>query len=78
MEIPRNWLSEKEACVYTTLSRGSLSEAREAGKVTFRQYGRKILYKISDLDHFIEHNSNLFKSAQDHLQTLVTKKRIKK
>ena len=62
------WLSEKEACAYTSLSPRSLHDAREDAKITFRQMGRKIIYRREDLDKFIERHSDLYKSAEDFLR----------
>ena len=68
------WLSEAKAVKYTSLSRKTLFSAREAGKITYRIMGRRILYKKSDLDAFIERNSDLIKSVEDRINDIKTKK----
>lgn len=59
------WLSERDAQIYTSLCRKTLNQARGSGKLTYRQFGRKILYTKTDLDNFINQNSQLILSNDD-------------
>jgi len=61
------WLSEKEAVAYTSLSRNTLLENRNNGRITYRTYGRKIIYKSTDLDKFIEKNTELILSSEEYI-----------
>lgn len=64
------WFSEEEAEIYTSLSRSTLLECRNKGKITYRTHGRKIIYKKDDLDKFIEKHTSLVKSVEDRLKQL--------
>lgn len=68
------WFSEKEAVIYTSLSRATLLQLRNEGKVTYRTFGRKIVYKNTDLDSCIERNTDLFLSAEDCFKNYKHKK----
>jgi excisionase family DNA binding protein len=48
------WLSEKEACEYTSLSRETIRKDRDSGKIKYRTKGSKLIYHVSDLDNYIE------------------------
>jgi excisionase family DNA binding protein len=74
--IEKIWLSETEAASYTSLSRSTINKERFAGKITYREYGRKIIYNRADLDKFIERNTELIKSTEDHLKSVKHKNRI--
>ena len=65
--VDKVWLSEKEAVFYTSLSRTTLQECRDQGKITHRMYGRKVIYNRVDLDNFIEKNTELIKSTDDRM-----------
>lgn len=67
--VPKIWLSEKEAIVYSSLSRETLRVAREQSQITYRLFGRKVIYKTSDIDNFIERNTQLYKSTSDHFKS---------
>jgi hypothetical protein len=69
MEIKteKMWFSEKEAAEYTSFCRSVIGRDRLAGKITYRTYGRKIIYNRDDLDKFIERNTQLIKSVEDHM-----------
>lgn len=73
--VDKIWMSEKEACDYTSFCRRSLQEFREAGKLTYRTYGRKIIYNRGDLDKFIERNTDLIKSVEDRMKDVKHKTR---
>lgn len=74
--VDKIWLSEIEAADYTSLSRATLQECRIAGKITYRTYGRKVIYNRSDLDKFIESNTELIKSVDDRLRDVKHKNRV--
>ncbi len=62
----KTWLDENEACIYTTLCRQDLYDARMNGKIPFRRYGpRRIIYKRVDLDKLIEKHSEYMKSFDE-------------
>jgi excisionase family DNA binding protein len=67
MAVEKKWMSEDEAASYTSLSRSSLAKCRTEGKITYREYGRKIIYNREDLDRFIERHAPLTKSTEDRL-----------
>lgn len=67
--VDKIWMSEKEAVVYTSLSRTTLQESRDKGKITHRLFGKKIIYNRIDLDNFIERNTDLIKSTDDRMQS---------
>ncbi|WP_101690689.1 helix-turn-helix domain-containing protein [Dysgonomonas massiliensis] len=51
------WLSERKAVEYTSLSRETLRQARNGGRLTFYQFGKKVLYQKEDLDNYIRSSS---------------------
>lgn len=59
------WYSEKEAEFYTTFGRDMLYQARQEGKLTFRLYGKKIIYHREHLDKFIERSTKLCECSDD-------------
>ncbi len=52
--LPKKYLSEKEVCNYTTLSRPKILEARDMKKLKFRTIGNRIVYDIAHVDEWIE------------------------
>lgn len=59
------WLTEKAAQVYTSLSRTRLKTARKENKLSYRILdGSTILYKASDLDKYIMNNSAFFPAIE--------------
>jgi excisionase family DNA binding protein len=50
----KRWMSEDEACTYTSLSRRTLFEARELRHIPYRLLGRKVVYDRIDLDTYME------------------------
>lgn len=66
LDTGKYWLSERDALLYTSLSRQTLNQARSDGKLTYRQFGRKILYTRQDLDNYINQNSQLVLSNEDY------------
>lgn len=68
--VDKIWLSEDEAVKYTSLCRKTLQKSRDTGKITYRTYGRKIIYNRIDLDKFIERNTDLIKSVEDRMREM--------
>lgn len=65
--IKPKYLSEIDAQRYTSLSRSSLVNARNDGKLTYRKLGGKILYTEADLDSYILRNSELRMCTEDRI-----------
>jgi len=61
----KTWLTDKEAQVYTGFCDKTLRQWRDDCKVTFRRFGRKIVYKRTDLDKAME-KLPTFKSIEEH------------
>lgn len=55
----RKWVSGEFACEYLNVSSRKLQQLRSEGRISFSKTGRKIYYKITDLDEYIEkHGKN--------------------
>lgn len=52
--LPKKYLSEKEVCEYTTLSRPKILEARDMRQLKYRQIGGRLVYDIAHVDQWIE------------------------
>jgi len=52
--VPEEWLSLKEACAYLTVSKPTLYRMRLNGVLKGRTIGRKVLFRRSELDAFLE------------------------
>ncbi len=50
----KRWMSEKEASIYTTISRENLRFFRNTLQLPYRLFGRSIKYEKDDLDGFME------------------------
>ncbi|MDH6354682.1 excisionase family DNA binding protein [Dysgonomonas sp. PH5-45] len=50
----KRWLSETEACLYTSFGVDTLRDARDMNKLPFRKMGKRIIYEKKDLDTFME------------------------
>lgn len=63
------WLDEQEAIAYTTLSRSDLFNARQEARLSYyrRKGNRKIIYKRTDLDKFIENEFILHRESFEHI-----------
>lgn len=63
------WLDEQEAIAYTTLSRSDLFNARQEARLSYyrRKGNRKIIYKRTDLDKFIESEFILHRESFEHI-----------
>lgn len=49
-----NWLSSEEICHLLMISKRTLQSYRDNGTIPFAQIGRKIYYKASDIDEYLE------------------------
>lgn len=66
MTIHRTTVDTKDAAIYLGVSVDYMKRARVSGKgAAFIRIGRKIVYRISDLDNFLNQNTftNLSKVA---------------
>ena len=54
LPIPKDFLTESEAVKYTTMSKVTLLAARNANKLPFRKYGKKIIYEQKHLKEWVE------------------------
>ena len=57
--IQQENFTEKEASSYLRLSVVSLWRARKAGQISFRRFGGKLIYNLSDLTEFLERNKQI-------------------
>jgi excisionase family DNA binding protein len=48
------WLSSDEVCHLLMISKRTLQSYRDLGTLPFSQVGRKIYYKSSDIDDYLE------------------------
>jgi len=48
------WLSSDEVCHLLMISKRTLQSYRDQGTLPFSQVGRKIYYKASDIDEYLE------------------------
>lgn len=53
-EIQQAYVDVHGACRYTSLSRRTLDYAKDRGELPFVRKGRKILFKLSDLDAWMD------------------------
>lgn len=52
--VEQNFFTKEQARVYTSLSLRTLDYARERRQLKFYKVGKKVLFKKSDLDIFLE------------------------
>lgn len=50
----KRWMSEEEACRYTTFCADTLRAARDLRQIPYRKMGRKVVYDRIDLDTYME------------------------
>jgi excisionase family DNA binding protein len=50
----KKWLSSEEVCHLLMISKRTLQSYRDLGVLPFSQIGRKIYYKSSDIDDYLE------------------------
>ncbi len=53
-EKNQKWLSSDEVCNLLMISKRTLQNYRFQGTLPFSQVGRKIYYKASDIDEYLE------------------------
>lgn len=56
MDKKKTLLNQEEASEYLNRSAATLWRMRKRGTLAFIKYGNKILYKLSDLNEFLEDN----------------------
>ena len=49
-----HWLTSDEVCHLLMISKRTLQNLRDQRRLPFAQIGRKIYYKVSDLDDYME------------------------
>jgi len=52
--VEQQYLTKQQAQIYTGLSERSIDYAREKDGLTFFKYGKRVLFKKSDLDAWLE------------------------
>jgi len=52
-EILKKWLSSDEVCCLLLISKRTLQSYRDRGILPFSQIGRKIYYKATDVDEYL-------------------------
>jgi MerR family transcriptional regulator, repressor of the yfmOP operon len=50
----QKWLSSDDVCHLLLISKRTLQTYRDQGTLPFSQVGRKIYYKASDIDQYLE------------------------
>jgi MerR family transcriptional regulator, repressor of the yfmOP operon len=50
----QKWLSSEEVCRLLMISKRTLQTYRDRGILPFAQIGRKIYYKVSDIDDYLD------------------------
>lgn len=53
-QLETRWLSSEEICRLLMISKRTLQSYRDRGILPFAQVGRKIYYKSSDIDVYLE------------------------
>jgi MerR family transcriptional regulator, repressor of the yfmOP operon len=53
-EVIEQWLSSEEVCKILRISSRTLQNYRDKREIPFYQIGRKIYYKASDVNRFLE------------------------
>jgi excisionase family DNA binding protein len=52
--LTKKWLSSEEVCHLLMISKRTLQSYRDRGILPFAQIGRKIYYKASDIDEYLD------------------------
>jgi MerR family transcriptional regulator, repressor of the yfmOP operon len=52
-QMTNKWLSSEEVCHLLMISKRTLQTYRDRGMLPFAQIGRKIYYKASDIDEYL-------------------------
>ena len=53
-QVRTKWLSSEEVCHLLLISKRTLQTYRDRGILPFAQVGRKIYYKASDIDEYLD------------------------
>jgi hypothetical protein len=56
--LPERWLNVVETCEILSVSKRSLQQLRDNGKISFSQINAKIYFKASDIQKYLEDNYN--------------------
>jgi excisionase family DNA binding protein len=54
IEQPKKWLTSDDVCNLLIVSKRTLQTYRDNGILPFAQIGRKIYYKASDIDEYLD------------------------
>ncbi len=57
-QVPSPWLSEKEACKFLNVSKGTLRSYRLNKGLPYSKNGKQNFYKREDLNQFLHQNYN--------------------
>jgi len=68
--IEKRWLSTKEACWYTSLSRNTLYKLLKEKKIKANKVGRKLLWDRYSIDKFLEAESDEDRKVREILESL--------
>jgi len=52
--LVKKWLSNEDVCCLLGISKRTLQNYRDQRRIPFYQIGRKIYYKVNDVDYFLE------------------------
>lgn len=55
---PKEWLTEKEACNYLSVSKSTIQNYRSKGILPFSKLNNKIYIKMADIESLLERNSS--------------------
>jgi len=50
----KKWLSTEDVCELLNVSRRHLQHLRDSGQIPYSQHGRKIYFKVEDLEEFFD------------------------
>ncbi len=68
--LEKRWLSTKEACWYTSLSRNTLYKLLKEEKITAKKAGRKLLWDRYSIDEFLESETDEDRKVKRILESL--------
>ena len=55
-DFSQKWVDGEKVCKLLGICKRTLWDLRKSGKLKYSQFGRKILFRVSDVDAFIETN----------------------
>lgn len=56
LNYSKKWLTSDDVCKILLISKRTLVSYRVRGTIPFSQVGRKIYYKLSDIDDYLENH----------------------